>query len=506
MSPKQKITTNFVFRKHAVIGATAAEQDHKFLDECFIDNGDIDVLADCSNPKRIILGRTGSGKSSLLYKLAKCRENVIDLPPEALSLSYISNSGIIRYLEENGVKLDIFYTMLWKHVFTVELLKKKFNIKDEEAKNKFLQWLAPLFERNKKKEQALRYLETWGKNFWNETEYRIKEFTTTLEDTLKDSLGANLHGVQFETSSESKISTEERAEIINRAQRVVNEVQVKDLYEVINLLSDHVFHDPQEHYYIMIDRLDDNWVDDSIKYKLIRALFESIKTFQKVQNVKIIATIRTDLLHDVIERTRSQGFQEEKFHSMYLKVNWNERQIESILSSRVGKLIRDQYTKTRVDIHDILPDRYIDGVSPIKYIIDRTFLRPREAIQFFNDCLDKAEGKATISIKNIRDAEPEYSRTRLRSLGDEWHILCPNIYDSFKLLENKSVPFQYRSITDDEIDELLTLIASSGDQAGPLKSLVDGYTNGSKTKKEVLIELIRSYYRIGMKWTPKTGQ
>src|SRR6185503_17299237 len=34
--------------------------------------------------------------------------------------------------------------------------------------------------------------------------------------------------------------------------------------------------------------LDENWIDDPTRYKLIRALIEAIKTFRSVQNVKII--------------------------------------------------------------------------------------------------------------------------------------------------------------------------------------------------------------------------
>jgi hypothetical protein len=36
----------FTFRKHATIGAAAAEEDRKFLSECFVDNGDLEPLAE----------------------------------------------------------------------------------------------------------------------------------------------------------------------------------------------------------------------------------------------------------------------------------------------------------------------------------------------------------------------------------------------------------------------------------------------------------------------------
>jgi type IV secretory pathway VirB4 component len=57
---------HFVFKKHDDIGAATAEDDSLFLADCFMDAGDLDHLINCKDPKRIIVGRTGAGKSALL--------------------------------------------------------------------------------------------------------------------------------------------------------------------------------------------------------------------------------------------------------------------------------------------------------------------------------------------------------------------------------------------------------------------------------------------------------
>ena len=43
--------------------------------------------------------------------------------------------------------------------------------------------------------------------------------------------------------------------------KVVDEVQIKDQHEVISLLSEDIFNDHQKRYYIVIDRLDEGWLD-----------------------------------------------------------------------------------------------------------------------------------------------------------------------------------------------------------------------------------------------------
>ena len=121
----------FVFRKHDEIGAAAAEDDAQYLEDCFVDTGDLALLADCKSHKHIIVGRTGSGKSALILELTRVNPNVIHLSPHDLSLNFIANNNIISFFETAGVNLTPFYVLLWKHLLVVELLKKKLDCAPE---------------------------------------------------------------------------------------------------------------------------------------------------------------------------------------------------------------------------------------------------------------------------------------------------------------------------------------------------------------------------------------
>ena len=68
----------FTFRRHASIGAAAAEEDAKFMAECFVDAGDIEPLVDCSDRRRIIVGQNWSGQkrpSGKAYQANKCNRH-----------------------------------------------------------------------------------------------------------------------------------------------------------------------------------------------------------------------------------------------------------------------------------------------------------------------------------------------------------------------------------------------------------------------------------------------
>jgi len=434
---------SFRFRRLDSIGAADAEEDKLYLQQCFVETGHDKILRDCSNPRRIILGRTGSGKTALLQRLAETEHRTIEIRPESLALSYISNSTILTFVSDLGVKLDIFFKLLWRHVFTVELLKRHFEIRTEEGKQSFLERIRNLF-RDKKHQKALEYLETWGKSFWEETEYRIKELTSNLEENIRDSLGAKLAPLSFNTESIQRLSETQKQEVIQRAQHVVNQVQIRQLSDIIDLL-DEVLNDPQKRYYLTIDRLDEDWIEDRLRYRLIRALIETVRDFRKVRHAKLIIAIRYDLLDRVIKLTRDEGFQEEKYESLFLPIDWTKDHLVTALDNRINFLVKQRYTKRKVAYSDLLPEK-IGKERTIDYILDRTLMRPRDVIVFFNECISLATDKPNINRTMIREAEGQYSRNRLRALADEWHADYPNFIDFAMLLKGVKPHFKISAL------------------------------------------------------------
>ncbi len=204
----------FTFRKHASIGAAAAEEDSKFLSECFVDTGDLEPLRDCSDRRRIVLGRTGAGKSALLKRLIE-EKNAIVINPETLSFNYLTNSTILQFFLEAGVKLDLFFKLLWRHVLTVELLKKRYDLKTQTDTKSFLETMKTWFVRDRHKERAINYLLKWGDQFWEDTEYRIKEITQKIEEDLKASVAGKIPFAELQAGAAAKLSQEENSKLFS---------------------------------------------------------------------------------------------------------------------------------------------------------------------------------------------------------------------------------------------------------------------------------------------------
>lgn len=67
---------------------------------------------------------------------------------------------------------------------------------------------------------------------------------------------------------------------------------------------------------------------------------------------------------------------------------------------------------------DLLPDKF-RGKALSDFIYSNAN-RPREVIAFFNACICAAVDRPRLNVQNVQAALAEYSRLRLRALGEEW--------------------------------------------------------------------------------------
>lgn len=500
--------TEFKFRKTDTIGAASAEEDIEFLQTCFVETEDYEVLRNKEDIRQIVLGRTGSGKSALFERLKQEEEErVISIEPHELALTYVSNSSVIKYFSDLGVNLDPFYKLLWRHVLTVEILKRHLEAHASSEKGGFWNLLAEMFSgqtrRDKKAKQAVQYLQKWGEKFWVETEYRVKEITTKMENDLADQLKLELKTqvLKGEVSSreESSLSDEEKIEVVNRGQRVVSEAQVQDLSKVHDLLE-RVLSDRQKNYYVLLDRLDENWVEEKLRYRLIMALLDSVKEISRVSNIKILVAVRRDLIDRVFRLVREAGagFQEEKYQSLYLPLHWAPNKIIEILDKRIGELVARRYQKSKQVTHSDLLPKKIDGTPIMKFITDRA-TRPRDAISFFNKCIEAAEGRPRLSVDTLKRAEGEYSRQRLKSLGDEWHADYPGLLDFMDILKKRPSSFSLSQVKYENIADLcLKSAIEHPNGLGTLREHARNVSEGLVDATDFKRTLFMVFYRIGL--------
>ena len=492
-----------VIRPDTSIGNNSAEADDEFLFECFVDHPALDVTRDVTNSKMFVLARTGGGKTAIIRKINKQfadTSSVIDL--SGLSMDYVANSNIIRFLQSIDIDLDLFFQALWKHVLCLEFIRLRYEVKNDENSRQVFGWFRDFFRSDGRRQSALKYLSEREGKFFITMDENIKEITSKLESKVNTELSAEVEKFNARAGYSRTLSSEKKSELVARAKRIVNAEQLAELNKVLDLLSTYDSEEGKykKSFYILIDKLDEKWVDETIRFDLIRALIECLRSFNKLSHLKIVVAIREDVLERVVQDNRDIGFQREKYDDYFLRVVWTNSQLKELVQRRINKLYKKKYTSENVTFDDIFRNK-IGNKEPMDYIIERTLKRPRDVISFVNECFQKAQGKTEVSPKIIKEAESQYSRIRMQALISEWQSAFPSLSTAFKLLANRRGRFTSRDISDKAfLDEFALNIDQRGiTESDPIGASVNRYIrDGAEVASLPLVRtLVSELYRIG---------
>lgn len=465
--------TEYVYRNTTSIGNLDAETD-SFLTECFIENEAYKILesfTDLANKtKRILVGRTGSGKTAILRILkqqaALCDQT--EVAAETTVFEYIKNNKFIAELLNNSVDLKIFFKVLWNHVILVKILTL---LKENQS------FWDKLTSKNK---DMVDYVNKYRDIFF--TDDALSKITEKFQDELEGVVSSRfvkLRGLHNE-------------EIINEVQRTTNSYVNKELLsqqrKIIDYLHSSFRWDKQKKIFITIDDLDKSWLTDlTIKFSFIDSLLESIKDFLKLDNLKIIISIRTDILEGVYKNNFRQ---EEKDLSLMLPIEWTRDEIKALLNKRISHLLKDKYRTARLPTFDDIFDFSLKGQKAVDYLLDRTMLRPRDAIDFVNRCFHAADGHTYITADNVINAEEYFFTSRKNALVDEWKALYPAIEKYINVIL-KFVYYQSFRSTDVDNDKAQEEIISC-------EEISDEIVQKSLNNKNIVEDLLQVLFEIGV--------
>lgn len=372
--------TTYIFKNNDQIGSLDAESD-TFLEECFLESNVYTSLRkfdrDVDFTKRIIVGRTGSGKTAILKELAKdpiVKQHAI-IEAESTVFEHINNNVFISQLLNNGIDLRVFYKSLWIHVLIVKVIELTFS-----SNKSFFEKMQTLVGGKKKRynlELAQEYVSKYSGNFFNEK--IVSEITEKMQSELTGTLGISVTKVSGKVLDESvqKIQTE--------TAKYVSSELLRKQKELIKIITEETADESQNRIIISIDDLDRSWLSSStIRYDFINALLDAFKELIDLRTVKILISIRSDILMGVYKTNLRQ---EEKDRSLIIPIEWNRKEILEILDKRINYLIKHKYAgRTNVLFSDIF-NFTVKGIDASSYIVDRSMLRPRDAIDFVNYCL-----------------------------------------------------------------------------------------------------------------------
>jgi hypothetical protein len=414
------------FKSDFNLGGEQAEAD-PLLDEAFVEWAGYSAVESRRNARCFFVGRTGSGKSAVLQRIEEVHpEHVVRINPEDLSLPYIIDLGVIRHLASLNVHLDPLFIALWKHVLLVEIIKHRYKVDSPAKKRNVLEALRETVRRDSSKQAALEYLDEFGESFWCDTHERVREITTNFEHKVEKVAGVDFGGAQLGIGGIESGGTSVRSEQVDTYQRLVNETQLPRLNKMIAVLNDEILSSSQHFTYVVVDDLDRDWVDEQVANDLIRCLFRAVLDLQKVENLKIVVALRTNIF-DYLNFGSRTGGQEEKFRALQFRINWTREELVRMADERARVAAEHAGLPDVASVAEFLPRANKTHGNPTDYIFERTLMRPRDVIAFLNECLMWGTGKSRLAWADIYAAEAAYSHNRLLALRDEWKTNYPGI-------------------------------------------------------------------------------
>ena len=275
----------FVFKRSFKLGSGTAENDGEFLNECFVETPEYDTLLDFADRRMILLGRTGSGKTALLKYIKPHVDVYIEIRPDTFALQYISNMPFISNLVQYGINLEVFYKFLWLHEIMSKVIKGYFTYN----RKNFVSLFSEQITNSGRIEQMRKYFTEYGEVFFEANS--AESITNMMEQSVATKVGIPNIGYL-----KGNLTETQRREIQTAACEYINTNQISQLKNIITLLKEFLSKNRQRKVFVAIDDLDQHWIGDETKYKLLSALLDAIRYFVDMPCLKIVLAMRSDLL------------------------------------------------------------------------------------------------------------------------------------------------------------------------------------------------------------------
>lgn len=342
--------------------------------------------------KTIIIGRKGSGKSAIFTlmkdELQEQGSFVIPITPDQYSW------GTLKEYKELGILSTQAHTNAWKTTLLSSII-----------------WIINQKNLVKTNSQIRQYHKYFKNQYSIDDEnwfFDIVEKSGNLLRGIKlEALGAS---IGFDFNQKKSISIPLK----------VNENLQKTL--LAEIPGDNVFR-------IIIDRLDDSWDNSQESRDLIIGLLKAANDINARFNKKVIVTVflRSDIYDHLYFDDQDKLRQNEEI------LYWNTDELKSIVSERVKVSLNITTSNYEKIWRNLFSDKsYRSKATSEKYIIDRTFKRPRDIISFVRYALEIAirNNHNTIEPQDTRLAEEEnYSQSKYKDLIIEYQKQFPYIKD-----------------------------------------------------------------------------
>jgi len=171
---------------------------------------------------------------------------------------------------------------------------------------------------------------------------------------------------------------------------------------------------------VALDRLDDSWDGSTEAKSLLIGLLKAAKEINDrfsdrahARGISCLVFLRADIYDGL------QFDDKDKHRPLEETITWTPDLLKRMVDERLPDGVTTDELFESGDMRG--------SIAPFNYIVKRTFLRPREVIQFLQECMRRAGDSAVeISKDIIREAEEKYSGWKVEDVKQEYRRLHPH--------------------------------------------------------------------------------
>jgi hypothetical protein len=187
--------------------------------------------------------------------------------------------------------------------------------------------------------------------------------------------------------------------------------------------------------YIFVDELDRGWDGSEDAKQFVAGLFQAaIQINRLTPHLKIFVSLRRELYDNIPEIYDDA----QKVRDLVREVTWTEENLRELIGRRIRRVYQLSPSADAAECwnHIFAENLSYRKTGSFKYVVDRTLFRPREIIQFCNQCIEHSEG-SIVDYGVIAKAEDAYSLDRLNDISAEFRFEYPGLREVFETFRGR---------------------------------------------------------------------
>ena len=366
------------------LGNITAETDHDMLDKAFFETPDYKTITESAN-RSIIVGRRGTGKSALNYRLKnywkKAEKNyVIQISPDETQV--IGLREIINYFGEKFLHIKAGTKLMWRYAIYLEVAL----------------WFYKHYKYSKQlnTEGILDHILYWEKERGS--------FTAKIRKRLIALIDKN-----------------------DSPQTIIANLGDKFDLELLEENLKNILEDTGVTFNILVDKVDEGYSPDTQGIALVDGFVQTIidinNYFPSALNSYIF--IR-DNIYRAIAKTDPDFTRNIESH--ILRLHWSEYNLFNLVCNRI-RIAFGISTENNRKLWNTFTADELQNSEGFRTCLRLTLYRPRDILVLLNHAFDHAasENRKKLILADINHSSSSVSRNRLNDLHKEYESIFPSI-------------------------------------------------------------------------------